>query len=1084
MSTLRFLGDFGLWPSLLLALALAALAWSLYKRDVAGRSPRMRLLLPALRAAAVFLATMMLAGPVLHHRRVVGELLRLHVVLDGSRSMALRDPQMDAGRKLMIANRLGWTDTTALDTGLLRAADRLAAARESLAAETAVRGTSSPFKVFAAAAEEAYRELEKVQPEALRGVVSNGSISYERWDRLPGSELASTLTRPEFKAAPDVRENARELASRFNADDYLERFRGYVSPPASGDYTFWVTGDDDTELWLSSSEDPGLKSRIANVPGWAPFDGWEQHASQKSRRIPLVTGRRYYIEVLHKEGGGDGHVTVRWSLPDGRMESPIPGSRLAPFAAETAGDPRKAFATEVLEPARQLAGKAADDAGARNQLAGLQRSADVWEREFRESFARHAERLAAEGNASVKAVLDRFDKTTRWERMVALLWSGREPALGTLAEDHDVELSVLQGTNVVSLWRPRAGGQEADVVAPEAVSTPPNAGFTDLAAVLSLGAGDTGVRAGEADRTPGEALVLLTDGAHNALRSPVTAARAAGARGVPVFTVAVGTERLPADAAIVSIDAPESAFHKDRLRGRLLLDDRLPAGRPIPIRILSGTKPVWSQDVRSTGEGVRAIDFDFALEELAREAAGPGRDEVLRAGIRLDLRAELGPLEGDAEAVNNTRAFEVFAVLREYKVLLVDSRPRWEWRYLDNLFDRDRKWKVNSVLVGDQALKRGGENGQFPADREQLFTYDLIVLGDIAFDLFRREDLELLRDFVGQRGGGLVLIDSERGQLSSREAGPLDPALPADWVPAADQRLTASLRLASAAGALPAFDLGPTAAGTGSAWTELPPPHHVVGLKPRAGSEVLVEGMTRDGKPVPVIVHRRFGAGQVMHMAFDETWRWRYRVADRHHARFWNQMATWLMESPYAARDARASLDAGAPSYQPGERAPIRVRLRDREGRAMTGAAVFGNVYRDGKRVASIPLAPDESGGGAYRADTAPLEPGVYEVRVTVGGEAENAVQATVSFAVREKDAGELARLTADETTLRQIASASRGTFHREEDLDALLAELKPLSRGRIVESETVLWQEWPWFAVIMALVTLEWLLRKKEGML
>lgn len=1086
MTTLRFLGDAGLWPSLALALGLSGAVWALYRRDVAGRGPYIRAALPLLRAAAVFLATLMLAGPVLHHRRVVGELLRLRVVLDGSRSMALRDPQMDAGRKLMIANRLGWTDATAIDTGLLRAADRLAAARELLAGDASARGTTPVFRIFADAAAAAGKELEKVQPESLSGVIYNGTISYERWDNVPGSDLNGIFERPEFKAGPGVRESRKDLMSRLDADNFLERFRGYLSPPVGGDYAFWITGDDACELWLSTSEDPGLKSLIARVPQWAPWDQWEQDPAQRSRRISLQAGRRYYIEVLHKEGGGDGHVAVRWTLPDGRIESPLPGSRLSPFSAmgDTPSDPRRAFAQEIIEPAERLAGKPAGDAAARAELAALQGGADAWEREFRASFARHAERMAAEGNASVKAVLDRFDRTTRWERMVALLWGGRRPALAALAEDHDVNLAILEDGRLVSQWRPRAGGTDADIEVPATAASLPAGLFTDLGSPLAPGEGGTGERTGEAERTPGEAIVLFTDGAHNATRSPVAAARATGARGIPVFTVAVGTERLPSDVAIAGIDAPSSAFHKDRLRGRLLLEDRLPADRPLALRIKAGSKVVWQQDVKSTGEGRRVLPFDMPLEELAREAAGPDAGEVLRAGVRIDLAAEVGVVEDDVEPANNTRGFEVFAVLREYRALIVEGRPRWEWRYLDNLFERDQRWKVNSVLAPDGALRRGRGEGEFPADRGDLFGYDLVVIGDVEWSLFRREDLEALRDFVGQRGGGLVLLDCARGRLRAPGAGPLDVALPADADPVADTQMPASLRLASAAERLGAFDLGAAESGTGSVWSELPPPHQLAGLKPRAGAEVLLECVTKDGQARPAMIHRRYGAGQVLHLAFDETWRWRYRVADRHHARFWNQLATWLMESPYAARDVRLSLDAGAPAFRPGERAPLRVRLRDAQGRAQTGAAVFAQLLRDGKRVASIPLAPDESGGGAYRADTAPLEPGIYEVRATVSGEPESAFKASVGFVVREADVGELARLTADETLLRQVSSASRGSFHREEDLDELLAELRPLSRGRIVESETVLWQEWPWFALIIALVTVEWLLRKKEGML
>jgi hypothetical protein len=53
----------------------------------------------------------------------------------------------------------------------------------------------------------------------------------------------------------------------------------------------------------------------------------------------LLAGKRYYIEALHKEGTREDHVAVAWKMPDGRMEAPIPGSRLSPYKADTTPTP-------------------------------------------------------------------------------------------------------------------------------------------------------------------------------------------------------------------------------------------------------------------------------------------------------------------------------------------------------------------------------------------------------------------------------------------------------------------------------------------------------------------------------------------------------------------------------------------------------------------------------------------------------------------------------------------------------------------------------------------------------------------------
>ena len=83
--------------------------------------------------------------------------------------------------------------------------------------------------------------------------------------------------------------------------------------------------------WLSSDEDPAHKERIAFLEDHSNPREYEKSASQKSKPIPLKAGRRYYVEVLHKEGGGGDHISVKWQLPSGEQEAPIPGNRLSPF---------------------------------------------------------------------------------------------------------------------------------------------------------------------------------------------------------------------------------------------------------------------------------------------------------------------------------------------------------------------------------------------------------------------------------------------------------------------------------------------------------------------------------------------------------------------------------------------------------------------------------------------------------------------------------------------------------------------------------------------------------------------------------
>ncbi len=158
-----------------------------------------------------------------------------------------------------------------------------------------------------------------------------GSILCEYFKNIPGDRVDDLAKSPNFPNKPDesILLNLFEIPPD-SGDAYGTAVRGYLFPPTSGNYTFWIASDDWSELWLSPSENPAEKIKVCQMNGATPQRGWDQTPEQKSRPIPLAAGRTYYIEALHKQGGGGDNLSVGWQLPDQKMERPIPGSRLAP----------------------------------------------------------------------------------------------------------------------------------------------------------------------------------------------------------------------------------------------------------------------------------------------------------------------------------------------------------------------------------------------------------------------------------------------------------------------------------------------------------------------------------------------------------------------------------------------------------------------------------------------------------------------------------------------------------------------------------------------------------------------------------
>ncbi|QNF32356.1 T9SS type A sorting domain-containing protein [Adhaeribacter swui] len=167
-----------------------------------------------------------------------------------------------------------------------------------------------------------------VVPEPINNCTATGTILREQWNKIPGKLIAAIPAQNK----PTSSVQLKEFESQSNSqDNYGARIRGYICPPVSGNYTFRIAGDDSGELWLSTDDNPANKKKIAEFKSYTTFRQWDKFASQKSKPINLVAGQRYYVEAWHKEAAGKDHISVSWQLPNGVVETPIPGTRLSPF---------------------------------------------------------------------------------------------------------------------------------------------------------------------------------------------------------------------------------------------------------------------------------------------------------------------------------------------------------------------------------------------------------------------------------------------------------------------------------------------------------------------------------------------------------------------------------------------------------------------------------------------------------------------------------------------------------------------------------------------------------------------------------
>ena len=750
----------------------------------------------------------------------------------------------------------------------------------------------------------------------------------------------------------------------------------------------------------------------------------------------------------------------------------------------------------------ELAGDANRTIELRRRLKDLAQAATTWQQELNSDLNARANALAADGSSPVAKAVEKFDQLPRLRRVEALLLEGSQALLGKLCEHANVELWALEGADALKEWT----GQPGDAL-PSSLGFKATGVETDLADPVRAQ-----LIAGEREDQH-QLAILFSDGQNNAPTFPKQMATELRGR-VPIYTVTMGSTFLPKDLAIFKVEGPDSVFHKDRIKGQVTLKDDMPEGLPFTLKIDYADHTVWSKALTTIRKSPRTVDYEFPVEDLAADYIRNHPNEFGARAIVMTFKVSLTGLEAQHLKGRQTADLLVPVVRRKRQILLLDGRPRWEFRYLRNAFERDDQWETNSLVAGvgpaGQGWPRGDRPGTYPRDKLALFNYDLVVIGDVPRSLFSAADLDAIKEFVETRGGGVVFIDGPRGNLRRYAKTPIEELIPVEWNSgvAADggesvthvERATAGhtqgWAVSAAAMGRPnrlhltedGVDFAPLAlvsevSRNTALWESFQPPHWVAVTRPLPGAEVLMEAVYNTVN-LPVIVTRRVGDGRVVYIADDESWRMRYQVADQYHPKYWKQLADWIAQPPSAGRDRYVSIEAPGALFKVRDRVPLRIRIKNDLGRPWSDAEAEVVLTRDGQPGPAVKLEPQPNNPGLYQATCPPLPAGRYEVAVRIKDIPADQMKARAEFTVQSAEGGEMAVLNADEAMMQAIAANSGGESFGEDDAADMLHRLPATDHSIVQESDLLLWNSWYWFGTVLGLLAIEWTIRKRSGMM
>mgnify|MGYP001278283079 CR=1 FL=1 len=681
---------------------------------------------------------------------------------------------------------------------------------------------------------------------------------------------------------------------------------------------------------------------------------------------------------------------------------------------------------------------------------------------------------------ALERVAERVNGLTRRDVGAALLnnagWLERVEA------DHDVMLLGFAGS---------AGSLPHDAISRAGV----NGAATDLSAPLEAAL----AAAGDA---PPVAVVLLTDGRHNAGAPPTTPAASLGRLGVPVHSIVLGPRTPPTDAAILQARAPAVVFRGAEAMVELGVQVHGLSARTLTVELQRPNRPpIVEQIAHPGGSKLHTLRLPVTLEDAGEH----------------QLTARLRPEPEDTHPENDARSVTIQVADDRAKVLLIDGEARWEFHYLASALARDRSIDLTSVVFSQPRIGRPADNPpglparHWPKGPDALDRYDAVILGDVPPDLLGPAERAQLDRYVSDRGGTLILVAGKRSMPLAylrlrRDDDPMHKLIPLDLaMPVAANdgfrvNLTTDGRQASF------MQLAATAESSEQVWSQLP--KHFWGMSGRAKPGATVLASDRDpaatqsndsafdAREHALIVRQNVGFGRVLYIGLDSTWRWRFRAGDALHHRFWGQVLRWAAsDQALIVGNRTVRFGPRRPLVPEGEPVEIGVRWLDttRPLRESDRAAV--RLWRRqpeqaDAQIAEAPLHRPDDRPRDLEARFPHLPAGDYLAELVIPERAADlptlpGTNAPVRAAIRVSPAESVERrdLSTNIPLLEQIASLSGGRVVMPEDASDLASELARKTVTREVHREWLFERSWAMLIALVLLLGAEWTIRKLVGL-
>jgi len=572
-------------------------------------------------------------------------------------------------------------------------------------------------------------------------------------------------------------------------------------------------------------------------------------------------------------------------------------------------------------------------------------------------------------------------------------------------------------------------------------------------------------------------VVFASDGDWNEGPPPVQAATRMRLKEIPIFAVPVGSSIPLPDVELLSLDAPTFGVAGKSVRIPFSINSSLPRDHVATVTLRTSDGEELQKEVNVKAMGRTSEWIIWKPEQIG--------DYQLTVNV---------PTHHDESLTDNNELSAPISIREEkLRVLVVESYPRWEYRYLRNALSRDPGVEVSCLLFHPGLSKVGGGNRdyikEFPDGLDELSKYDVVFLGDVGLDdgQLTVEQCRLLKGLVEHQASGLVFMPGFYGrqfslletELDALYPVVLDEAQPGGW----GSRTPSHFELTELGRRSLLTKLADTREDNIEVWSGLPGfQWHAPVLRARAGTDVLSvhESETNKYGRVPLLVTRTYGAGKVLFMGTDGAWRWRKGVEDKYHYRFWGQVVRWMAYQRNMAKGESMRLYYSPDQPQIDQTVMFNANVMERSGEPLTKGDVVARITAPSGKLETVRFvsAGDEWGAFAGRFTTA--EPGQHEMVLNCK---QTGTTLETSFFVQGV-ANERAGRPARPEVLDELARVTRGKVIAADKIDDVLNSLAALPDPPASVRRVQLWSHPIPAACLIALFGVFWVGRKAAGLI